>query len=98
MKNNPAFHRVIGFIDSNNITKQQFLDTTDDQILNVMALPVGDHTRIASVRRLVIRVFLERQQAARIIELRGLVLSLYPNATAESLGKGVYRLDLGVAE
>jgi len=51
LRNNPVFLRVLNYITDNNITKNQIMNATNQQFLNVMyppdgIRPEGDYTQI----------------------------------------------------
>ena len=98
MRNNPCFLRVLTWIDNNNKTKAEVDAATDAQILGVMERPSGDHTRVDSVRACLVHVFRERKHAAQLVEMRDLVRTVFPNATAEITSDGIIHVDPGVSE
>ena len=74
MKNNPVFLRVLNYITTNNITKTQIMNATDQQFLNVMYPPdgirsEGDYTQIQSIKTCLVHIYRERKQAARISDI-----------------------------
>lgn len=75
MRNNPAFLRVLAYIDANNVTKAQIMAASDAQILAIMfpdtggVKPATEHATPELVKRALKWTFLQRKQAQRMEDI-----------------------------
>ena len=71
MRNNPAFIRVLEYVNANSVTLAQIRVVTDEQLLNVMwpntngVKPSSNHATPAMVRLCLREIYRERTQEAR---------------------------------
>jgi len=100
LRNNPVFLRVLNYITDNNITKNQIMNATNQQFLNVMyppdgIRPEGDYTQIQSIKRALAHIYRERKQAARVADIISRIESEYPGVFVEFQGDGKYLVNVG---
>ena len=69
MRNNPAYLRVLAYIDTNNVTKAQIMAATAAQVRGIMwpdtdgVKPEGEHATPVLVRRALAHEYRERLES-----------------------------------
>ena len=103
MRNNPAFQRVLKYVDAYQLTKAQIMAASDAQILRVMfppngVRPKGDFTVLASVKKALAGVYRERLHEARVLAIIDKLVAAYPSIIVTAVGDDQYLVTIGDAE